>query len=94
MGVHEMAVVCLARDPQHARHRAPIRTEDRTDQQGLSVPPRPGDEQRRERQDDPGEAGGQVWHEASLLRDTFSLFITPASSPSVFYGGLKWTKSS
>ena len=81
-----MAVPRSAREPQHARYRAPARTEDHTDQWGLSVPPRPVDEQRSERQDDPGEAGGQVRHEASLARDTISLSITPASSPSAFHG--------
>src|SRR4051812_29886217 len=40
------------------------------------------DEQRRERHDDPGEAGRQVWHQASLARDAASLPVTPASSPS------------
>lgn len=94
MRVHEMAAPRPARDPQHARYRAPPRTEDRTDQQGLSMPPRPVDEQRGELQDDPGEAGGQVRHEASLARDTISLSITPASSPSAFHGMSKWPKSS
>src|ERR1700712_4209667 len=89
-----MAVPRPARDPQNARYRAPARTEDRTDQQGLSVSPRPVDEQRSERQDDPGEAGGQVRHEASLARDTISLSITPASSPSAFRDMSKWPKSS
>lgn len=85
--VHEMLVACPARDPQHPRHRTPAWTEDRTDQQGLSVPPRLVDEQRRERKNDPGEAGGQVRHEASLARDTISLSIAPASSPNASTAG-------
>ena len=40
------------------------------------------------------EAGGQVRHEASLARDTISLSITPASSPSAFRDMSKWPKSS
>jgi hypothetical protein len=39
------------------------------------------DEQRRERQDDRGEAGGQAWHGAFLGGDAASLPATPASSP-------------
>jgi len=92
--VHEMAVARPARDPQHARYRSLTRTQDRTDQQGLSVPPRPVDEQRSERQDDPDGAGGQVRHAASLARDTTSLSIKPASSPSAFHARSKWPKSS
>lgn len=83
--VYDMAVACPARDPQHARHRAPTRTEVCGDWQGLSLPPRPVDEQRRRRQGDPWEAGEQVRHVASLARDIISLSITPASSPIPFH---------
>ena len=39
VGVHEPPLVRLARDPQHARHHAPPRRQDRANQQHLSMPP-------------------------------------------------------
>jgi hypothetical protein len=90
--VHEVAIPCPALDSQHARRRAPTRTEDRANHEGLSVPPRPADEQRRERQDDTGEAGGQVRQEASVSREAFRLSINDASSSCAFRGLPKWSK--
>lgn len=49
--------------------------EDRADQQNLSVSPRARDEQRRERQDEFGEAGGQIRHQVSLGQDDPNLTV-------------------
>jgi len=81
--VHEVALARATSDPQKACHGAPARGQNGADQQGPSVPPGAVDEQGRERQDDPGEAGGPVWHRASLGRDTTSLPVVPASSPTL-----------
>jgi hypothetical protein len=59
MEVHEPPLVCQAHDPQGAGHRAPTGGQKRADQQDPGMPPRAMGEQRRERQDDTGEAGGQ-----------------------------------
>jgi hypothetical protein len=59
VSVHEMAVACPARDPQHARYCAPTRKQDGADQQGLSVPPGAVDEQWRKRQVIPAKRAGR-----------------------------------
>jgi hypothetical protein len=79
--VDEAALARAAGDPQRARHGAPPRGQHRADQQHPGVPPGAMDEQRRERQDDRGEAGGQVRHGASLGGDAPNLPATSASSP-------------
>ncbi|MCJ2048459.1 hypothetical protein [Methylobacterium sp. J-070] len=71
----------LAGDAQHVRHGAPTRNQDRADQQKLGMAPGAMDEQRRERQVDPGEAAGKDGMAVSLGGDATSLFTTPASSP-------------
>ena len=62
VGAHEPSVVRAAHDPQDARDCPSPRRQDLADQQHLPVPPRAVDEQRRERQDEPDEAGGQRRH--------------------------------
>ena len=89
MDVHEPSFLRTTQDAKDVRYRTVPRRQDRADQQKLSIALRAVDEQWRERQDDPGEAGSQVRHEASLARDTTSLSITPASSPSTFH---YWSK--
>ena len=81
--VHEVALPRKAHDPQHARHRAPARRQQRADQEHLGVAPGAVDEERREGQDDPGEAGGQLRHGASLGGDAATLPAVPASSPAL-----------
>src|SRR3712207_2411090 len=54
------------KDPPHTRHSAPARSQDCADEENACVPPGAVDEQRHERQDNRGEAGGQVRHQASL----------------------------
>jgi hypothetical protein len=56
--VHEPPFLRAAHNPQQARYRAPTRCQDRANQQHLGVAPGALDEERREGEDDPGEAGG------------------------------------
>ncbi len=94
MVVHEAALARAAGDPQQARHRAPPRRQDGTDQQHLCMAPGALAEQRREGQDDPGEAGGQRGHGGVSWRDTPPYpsrplrHLTPPRRP------LDWPKSS
>ncbi len=85
---------CAARDAQDARHRAAARRQDRADQQQLGMAPGAVDEQRRERQDDPGEAGRQGQHGGVSWRGRqqpihHARFVTSAQSMR-----RKWPKSS
>ncbi len=59
MDVDEVPVPRVARDSQHALHGAPTGNQDRADQEEPGMASGTMDEQRRERQDDPGEAGRQ-----------------------------------
>lgn len=79
--VHEPPLLRTAHGPQDAGHRAPTGGEDRANQQNLSVSPRAMDEQRRERQDEFGEAGGKIRHQVSLGQDDPNLPVMSASSP-------------
>ena len=74
----------------------PVRRQQRADQEHLGVAPGAVDEQRREGPDDPGEAGGQLRHGASLGGDAATLPATPASSPSppCQHTPPEWPKSS
>ncbi len=56
--VGEVPVAGVAGDPQHARHRAPPRSQDGADQQHLGMQPGALDEERREGDDQRGETGG------------------------------------
>jgi hypothetical protein len=60
--VDEATLMGTAHDTQQAGDRAPARSQDGAQKQDPGVAPGAVDEQRREGQDDPGEAGGQVRH--------------------------------
>jgi hypothetical protein len=92
--VDEAALARAAGDPQQARHGAPARSQDRADEEHAGVPPGAVDEQRRERQDDRGEAGGQVRHGASLARDAASLPSRPLRGTQNGLSRTHWPKSS
>lgn len=94
MDVDEVPVACVAGDAQHVCHGAPTRDQDRANQQKLGVAPGAMDEQRRERQDDPGEAGRQRWHGGVSCRKQrqptrHARFVTSAHTTR-----RKWPKSS
>ena len=80
MIVGEMPVARMAGDPQRARHRALSRGQDGADQQHLGMQPRALDEERREGDDQRGEAGGQVRHGDFSWRNVASLAHPLASS--------------
>jgi len=81
MIVHEVPLTAVACDAKQARHRPPAWCQDRADEENLGVLPGAVDEKRRKRQHDPGEAGGQRRHGASLGGDATNLTVTSASSP-------------
>ena len=92
--VHESPLLRAAQDAQDACHRALPRREDRADQQVLGVSRRAVDEQRCERQDDPGEAGRQGQHGGVSWRGRrqpirHARFVTSTHSTR-----RKWPKSS
>ncbi len=92
--VHKPPLLRAAHDAQDACHRVLPWREDRADQQVLGVSPRAVDEQRCERQDDPGEAGGQRQHGGVSWRGRHqpirhARFVTSAHSMR-----RKWPKSS
>ena len=60
--VDEATLMGTAHDTQQAGDRASARSQDGAQEQDPGVAPGAVDEQRREGQDDPGEAGGQVRH--------------------------------
>lgn len=92
--VREPPLPHAAHDAQDACHGALPRREDRADQQVLGVSPRAVDEQRCERQDDPGEAGGQGERGGVSWRGRHQPIHHACFGTSAHSTSRKWPKSS
>jgi hypothetical protein len=85
--VHEVPLSAEPCDAQQACHSPLAWRQESAHEQNLSVLPGAVDEERRKRNDDPGEAGGQAWHgrvswSGHLLPSRPARFVTqPANWP-------------
>jgi hypothetical protein len=90
MVVHEVPLAAEPFNAQQARHGPLARSQEGADEQDLGVLPGAVDEERRKRDDEPGEAGGQAWHgsvswSGHPLPSRHACFVTQPA---------KWPKSS